>query len=214
MTRKAMINKFEDGLGIADALSMLSHARVLRTSEGGSEEADRLEDDATEILERPVAVTMGNGGEVVTLSEHREAQQQAAIDKAPTALDAEASHARLALIGMASVNLALTLEAASSSGAETSLEKMLVHEAVAAHTLAMRFIGCATNDVIGFENTGYKHANRNVEACRSANTATRLMQAVANAAAALKELQRDRKAATRSPTLNMRVTIDRPSRRR
>jgi hypothetical protein len=73
--------------------------------------------------------------------------------------------------------LTMGLDAAETIQARNNVEKMLVHQLAAAHSLGMRMMATAGENLAAYKNNGCRYPHLNVEACRTANTAARLMDA-------------------------------------
>ena len=52
-----------------------------------------------------------------------------------------------------------------------------MHQLAAAHSLSMRMMVAAGEELAAYKNSGHEYSHRSIEACRMANTATRLMDA-------------------------------------
>jgi len=142
-------------------------------------EADDLERDASDILE-PVLhafgpVQIGRGGELATGA----AMMQPYLDTVRTRRDWLVHDASRERMELASKTGALTmgLDAAETIQAGNSLEKMLAYQLAAAHSLAMRMMAGAGEDLAAYKSSGHQYQHRSIEACRTANTAARLLDA-------------------------------------
>jgi len=142
---------------------------------------------ADELLILQHAPDVGHGGEVVReqvlgtpapRNIIRETLQQGA-DR--TAEDASIRRADL-LMQPSFDCVAMGIDAAASIEAANSIEKMLAHQMAVAHEMAMTFAGRA----MSFE---HERAGDQVEACRCANAAARLMSAFQSAALTLQRLR-------------------------
>ena len=142
-------------------------------------EADELELDAEDIL-HPLShtiapVQIGRGGEMATGA----AMMQPFLDTVRTRPDwlvHDASRERMELASKAGA-LTMGLDAVETIQARDSTEKMLMHQLAAAHSLAMRMAAASGEDLAAYKNSGHRYPHRSIEACRSANTAARLMDA-------------------------------------
>jgi hypothetical protein len=92
----------------------------------------------------------------------------------PDMLAIDASRQRMELADKAKV-LELGLDAAATTQAENSLEKMLAHQMAAAHTAAMEAQAAALDLMHRFKHTGYAHQLLSIEACRMMNASARMM---------------------------------------
>lgn len=157
--------------------------------------AERHEQEAAELTALPSAADVGPGGEVVRThslpDQHVGSVPPSAtrpiarntLAEGATRVAEDASIRRQDLLMQPSFNaLELGIDAAESIGASNSLEKMLAHQAAVAHESALRFADRALS---------YEHgtAGDQVEACRCANTAARLMSAFQGAMLTLQKLR-------------------------
>jgi hypothetical protein len=140
-------------------------------------EAASLERDAADILHplthTTAPVEICRGGELATNA----AMMQPYIDIVRTYPDwlvHTASRDRMRLATNAGA-LEMGLDASATINAANSLEKMLAHEMAAAHSLGMRMIAAAGEELAAYANSGHKYPHRSIEAARMANTAARLM---------------------------------------
>ena len=140
-------------------------------------EADNLERDAADILDplmhTTAPVQIGRGGELATGA----AMMRPFLDTVRTSPDMlvhEASRDRMELASKAGA-LASGLDLAETIQASNSLEKSLAHQLAGAHSLGMRMIADAGENLTAYKNGGYQQQHRSIEACRMANTAARLM---------------------------------------
>ena len=142
-------------------------------------EADELERDAADILD-PLAhttapVQIGRGGEFATDATMMRPYLDT-VRARPDWLAHDASRERMKLASGAGA-LTLGLDAAETIQAGNSLEKMLAHQLAAAHSLGMRMLAGAGEELAAYANSGHQYPHRSVEAARMANTAARLMDA-------------------------------------
>ena len=186
MARMARLSR----MGTADAVWMNQRAAEARSysadlAAGGDKfgascelaNADKLELDASDVL-NPVfhttaSVAIGHGGEMATGA----AMMKPYLDTVrsrPDWLVHDASRNRMELADGADA-LAMGLDAAETIQARNSLEKMLSHELAGAHSLAMRMMSAAGNDLAAYQKTGHQYQHRSIEACRMANASARLM---------------------------------------
>lgn len=140
-------------------------------------EAADLERDAADILDplthTTAPVQIGRGGELATGT----AMMRPFLDTVRTPADwlvHEASRDRMELASKADA-LTLGLDMAETIQAGNSLEKSLAHQLAAAHTLGMRMVADAGENLAAYKNGRYQQQHRSIEACRMANTAARLM---------------------------------------
>ena len=100
----------------------------------------------------------------------------------------DASIARTDLLLTANLDVAaLAIDAADSIDAGNSLEKMLAHQAAAAHATAFRFLDKAAGYL---DRAGYSHgSSAPVEAARLTNAACRLMDAYRQALLTLQRIR-------------------------
>jgi hypothetical protein len=178
--------------GAADAIRMRQRAAEKRTHAADlatigdrigakleQSEADELERDASDILDpilhTTAPVQIGRGGELATGA----TMMQPFLDTVRTRPDwlvHDASRERMELADGAGA-LTMGLDAAETIQAANSLEKMLVHQLAAAHSLAMRMVSGAGVDLAAYKKSGHQYQHRSVEACRTANAAARVMDA-------------------------------------
>jgi hypothetical protein len=142
-------------------------------------EADALERDALDVLDplthTTAPIQIGRGGELATGA----AMMQPYVDTVrahPDWLVHDASRARMELASETGA-LAMALDAAETIQARDNVERMLVHELAAAHSLCMRMMAAAGENLAAYKNTGNQYPHRSIEAARMANTAARLMDA-------------------------------------
>ena len=142
-------------------------------------EAETLERDAVDVLDplthTTAPVQIGRGGELGTGA----AMMHPFVDTVrahPDWLAHDASRERMDLADKASA-LTMGLDAAETIQARNNVEKMLVHQLAAAHSLGMRMMATAGENLAAYKNNGCRYPHLNVEACRTANTAARLMDA-------------------------------------
>lgn len=142
-------------------------------------EAANLERDAADILEPVLHTTapvqIGRGGELATGA----AMMRPFLDTVRTRPDwlvHDASRERMELASGAGA-LTMGLDAAETIQAGNSVEKMLAHQLAAAHSLAMRMMASAGEDLAAYKNSGHQYPHRSIEASRMANTAARLLDA-------------------------------------
>jgi hypothetical protein len=129
--------------------------------------------EAAKALALPNPPDVGAGGEVVLEQSAGRGVKRSyvrdTLKQGANQISEDASIRRTDLLMQPSFEaVALGIDAAESIGAENSLEKMLAHQMAVAHEMAMRFADRALS---------YEHgqAGDQVEACRCANTAGRLM---------------------------------------
>ena len=141
-------------------------------------EAAELERDASDILDpfthSTAPVQIGRGGELATGAEMFRPFLDT-VRTRPDWLAHDASRDRMELAAGAGA-LTMGLDAAETIQAGNSLEKMLAHQLAAAHSLALRMLAGAGEDLAAYKNTGHEYPHRSIEASRTANTAARLME--------------------------------------
>jgi hypothetical protein len=154
-------------------------------------EAEELERDASDILapltHTTAPVQIGRGGELATAA----TKMRPFLDTVrarPDWLVHEASRDRMHLATGAGA-LAMGLDAAETIRAGNSAEKMLAHQLAAAHSLGMRMVAQAGEELAAYQNSGHKYPHRSIEACRMANTAARLMDAYQRGLLALERMR-------------------------
>ena len=142
-------------------------------------EASTLEQDAADILDpfthTTAPVKTGRGGELATGA----AMMHPFLDTVRTAPDMlvhDASRERMRLASGAGA-LTMGLDAAETIQAGNSVEKMLAHQLAAAHSLGIRMLAGAGEELAAYANSGHLYPHRSIEAARMANTAARLMDA-------------------------------------
>jgi hypothetical protein len=131
-------------------------------------DADKLERDAALVLD-PVLhtmghVTVGNGGEIAVGTKAMVPFVDM-VRSHPDMLVIDASRQRMDLANSAGA-LSIGLDASTTIEAGNSLEKMLMHQAAAAHVAAMEFQAEARDVLRAYKRTGYNHANLSMEATR------------------------------------------------
>jgi hypothetical protein len=139
--------------------------------------AERVRTEAPEYMQQ-----VGAGGELVPASmlgeNSRALEYRSTVDR-PDCVAIEASRDRLELADKAGA-LEMGLDLADTIQADNSMEKMLVHQMAAVHNSAMRMIAVVNRRVESMANTN-QLTNRqdierqNIETCRLAGTATRMM---------------------------------------
>jgi hypothetical protein len=177
-------------LGAADAMWMQQRAAERRThavdltargdrigAKYELAEAEELELDAADILDplghTTAPVQIGRGGELATGA----AMMQPFLDTVRTRPDwlvHDASRERMELASNAGA-LTMGLDAVETIQARDSTEKMLMHQLAAAHSLGMRMVAGAGEQIAAYRNSGHQYPHRSIEACRMANAASRLM---------------------------------------
>lgn len=139
----------------------------------------------------------GNGCELAPLPEpedtYRRDWKRMAVEELPDVLEHQASSDAMNLATKADV-LPLALEMANSVKAKNRAEKLLAHEAVTMHTLAMKFAERATNEIDRanrFADSGQVQYRQiaNIEAVRASNAAARAMSAYNDALLTLQKLR-------------------------
>jgi hypothetical protein len=141
-------------------------------------EAKRLEHEASLILD-PVMhttglVTVGNGGEIAIGTKAMQPFVDTVRER-PDMLAVDASRQRMELADKANA-LTLSVDAAATIQAANSLEKMLVHEMAAAHTMAMELQAEARELLGHYKRTGHVHQSLSIEAGRLLNASARMME--------------------------------------
>jgi hypothetical protein len=153
--------------------------------------ADKLTSDAAlaldPVLHTTGRVTVGNGGEIA-IGTNAMAPFRDMVVEHPDMLVIDASRQRMELADR-SGSLAMSLDASATITATNSLEKMLMHQAAAAHTAAMEFQAEARDVLQAFRRTGYNHPSLSVEAARMANAAARMMTTYQSAMLTLERLR-------------------------
>ena len=140
------------------------------SASGGSlADANALEAAALAHIYPDVGPVVGERGELVPLNATPKARRSPKVR-------AVADNERLALASEARAD-GLAIDMDESVGAETSIEKSLVHQLAAAHALALRLVGRAN---LGIEGMGrldrQERGEAVVEVARLSNAAARLMQ--------------------------------------
>ena len=152
-----------------------SLAPILRKHAATSVEQVRTE--APEYMQQ-----VGAGGELVPasmLGENSRALEYRSTVERPDCVAIEASRDRLELADKAGA-LEMGLDLADTIQADNSMEKMLVHQMAAAHNSAMRMIAVVNRRVESMADTNQLTnmqdiERQNIETCRLAGTATRMM---------------------------------------
>ena len=139
--------------------------------------AEQVRTEAPEFMQQ-----VGAGGELVPTSmvgeNSRALEYRSTVDR-PDCVAIEASRDRLELADKAGA-LEMGLDLADTIQADNSMEKMLVHQMAAAHNSAMRMIAVVNRRVESMANTNQLTnmqdiERQNIETCRLAGTATRMM---------------------------------------
>jgi hypothetical protein len=147
---------------------------VLRTH--AATYAERVRTEAPEYMQQ-----VGAGGELVPASmvgeNSRALEYRNTVDR-PDCVAIEASRDRLELADKAGA-LEMGLDLADTIQADNSMEKMLVHQMAAAHNSAMRMTALVNRRLESMANinqlTMQDIERQNIETCRLAGTAARLM---------------------------------------
>ena len=139
-------------------------------------EAERLEREGQELL-KPAGEIVRGSGEAMDLGVSDSNWNLVDTLKDPDSVALGASEVRMQLLADADV-LEAGLDAVKSAQAESSLEKMLLHQTAAAHRAAMKQMALANNDRLP-----------TVEVARLMNTAARLMQVFQNACLTLQKIR-------------------------
>jgi hypothetical protein len=141
-------------------------------------EAKQLEHEAELALDPMLhctgPVTVGNGGEMA-IGTKAMAPFIDTVRERPGMLAVDASRHRMELADKADV-LTLAVDAAETIQAANSLEKMLVHQMAAAHTMAMKAQAEARELLNTHKRTGYVHQHLSIEAGRMMNASARMME--------------------------------------
>jgi hypothetical protein len=178
---KAVANKHRAAklrrLADEEGASYPTSARFMR------KDADILDAKADEGLALTTYTTglprRGNGGELVPLPEMGTGMLAAIVSEPADALAHSASTQRMEL-SAATDSLSLGLDLANGIKAKNAVEKMLAQQAGAVHKMAMEFMAQASGHMQKAQTPG-AGANtvmaQNIEACRLAAAATRLMGA-------------------------------------
>lgn len=153
--------------------------------------AERLRDEANELIDLPAAPDVGAGGEVVKAQVaglgFRRSTVVNTLEKGAKRIAEDASIRRTDLLLAPSFNaVALAVDAAESIKAENSLEKMLAHQMAVTHEAALRFMDRALDYDLG--NRSLRPGD-SVEAARLANTAARLMGVYQSGMATLQRMR-------------------------
>jgi hypothetical protein len=141
-------------------------------------EADALERDALDVLDplthTTAPIQIGRGGELATGA----AMMQPYVDTVRAhRIGLSMTPPALAWNWRADRRPTMALDAAETIQASNNVERMLVHELAAAHSLCMRMMAAAGENLAAYKNTGHQYPHRRIEAARMANTAARLMDA-------------------------------------
>src|SRR4029077_15042571 len=148
-------------------------APVLRKHAATS--AERVRTEAPEYMQQ-----VGAGGELVPASmvgENSRALEYRSTVAGPDYVAIEASRDRLELADKAGA-LEMGLDLADTIQADNSMEKMLVHQMAAVHNSAMRMTALVNRRMESMANDRLTMQNierQNIETCRLAGTAARLM---------------------------------------
>jgi hypothetical protein len=122
------------------------------------------------------APQIGNGGELVPITEAHTDAIAHHVREPTDMLAHSASTQRMELAGEADV-LALSLDTANSITARDSIEKMLASQAAAAHKVAMQLMAKAEHHLAKADTFNSHYQAHCVEATRLTNTAARAMGA-------------------------------------
>ena len=172
----------------ADAGTRRQRAREMR-ERGDETGAARQEHDAAylerhadcmrdprQVIGGPLAA--GNGGEVVAAEPSADALQRR-VQQPPDMLAAEATEHRMTLTAQVSdPALTLALEMSESLGARDALERNLLHEIAASHTVGMALLAKANafaTMAVSWAPDG-RQQMQSIEAARMATAATRVLQ--------------------------------------
>lgn len=153
--------------------------------------ADKLAQDAAlaldPVLHTTGRVIVGNGGELA-IGTKAMAPFVDMVRAHPDMLVVDASRQRMDLANSAGA-LSMALDASATITAANSLEKMLMHEAAAAHVVAMEFQAEARDVLRAYKRTGYNHANLSTEATRLLNASARMMDTYQRALLTLERMR-------------------------
>jgi hypothetical protein len=154
-------------------------------------EANKLVHDADLILDPALhttgGVTVGNGGEIA-IGTKAMAPFVDMVRSQPDMLVIDASRARMELADRAG-SLSMALDASKTITAANSLEKMLMHQAAAAHTAAMEFQAEGRELLRTYKRTGYNHQSLSIEASRAMNASARMMDSFQHALLTLERMR-------------------------
>ena len=199
--------RLSDGGGVYSrklkAAAAIRRERARRMRECGNDfGADRENHDA-DYLERHAdrfrdpleaigsSLAAGNGGEVVAAGKGPDPLQQM-VQQPPDMLAAEATEHRMSLTaGISGPALTLALEASESMGAANALERNLLHQMAAAHTVGMSMLAKAhafTASASSWVPEGQQQM-QSIEAARMAAAAARVLEASQRAALTLERLR-------------------------
>lgn len=164
-----------------------SHAKA----KAERQQADELMRNSTLALD-PVfhttgRVTEGRGGELAIGTEAMKPFVNLVRER-PDMVVVDASRRRMELASKGGA-LVLGIEAAETVRADNSLEKMLAHEAAAAHVAAMELQAEMLELLRAYRNTDYKYPNLSVEAARLSNASARMMETYQRAVLTLQRLR-------------------------
>lgn len=153
--------------------------------------ADKLMQDATLALDPALhttgRMTVGNGGEVA-IGTQAMAPFVDMVRAYPDMVVIEASRQRMELVDNVG-SLSMALDASATITAANSLEKMLMHQAAAAHTAAMEFLAEARDVRRAYKRTNYSHPTLSIEATRLLNASARMMDTYQHALLTLQRLR-------------------------
>jgi len=191
-------------LGPADAVRLRQTAverrqQAIRLAADGDRIGAKVESDMADrfaqaaalaldpVLHTTGRVAVGNGGELAIGTQ----AMQPFVDTVraePDMVVADASRQRMELANEAGAFL-LGLDAAMTIKAGNSLEKMLMHQAAAAHVAAMDLQAEARELRRAYKRTGYNHHSLSVEAGRMVNASARMMDTYQRALLTLERLR-------------------------
>ncbi len=156
-----------------------------------SDMADQFAQDAAlaldPVLHTTGQVTVGNGGELAIGTKAMRPFVDT-VRAEPDMLVADASRQRMELANEAGA-LLLGLDAAMTIEAGNSLEKMLMHQAAAAHVAAMELQAEAREMRCAYKRTGYHHHALSIEVVRMVNASARMMDTYQRALLTLERLR-------------------------
>lgn len=154
-------------------------------------EAEKLTRDAALALDPALhttgRMTVGNGGEIA-IGTKAMAPFVDMVRAYPDLVVIEASRQRMELADNAG-SLSMALDASATITAANNLEKMLAHQAAAAHIAAMEFLAEASDVRRAYKRTNYSHPTLSIEATRLLNASARMMDTYQHALLTLQRLR-------------------------
>ena len=198
VTRDSILQANGIGRVTEAAINKRQHAAELRAWSGrlkgvtykdAHSKADLLDAEADTLSDALGCntVAMGTGGEMFSDPSGPRCFSDTMRDR-PDAVAVDASRHRLALAQAAGV-AALALDAAETTQAANSLEKMLAHQCAAAHAIAMQLQAEASALLTDFRKSDRRNSILTTEAARLINVSGRMMETTQRGVMAMHRLR-------------------------